>query len=143
MRMHEMVCKPSRRLAAGLVAGSSLAVAAVWLAALPLWAAVTTTLGIAAGFAAWSLRARAALRLRLPGDGTLQVWRAGDWHDAVIDAASFVSPALIVLRLRVGARRVTQVLLADSADAESLRKLRVTLRWASRTPPDTTGRGAG
>jgi len=51
---------------------------------------------------------------------------------------------LIVLRYRpAGVRVRTLTLLPDSADADALRRLRVSLRWAARTRSDTAFPDAG
>lgn len=143
--MHEIELKPSRRLGLLLAGLAGLALAATWTAALP--AGLQTALsGLVAAAAAWGMRrARPALRLRQRGDGGLQAQTAeGDWRDLEVLGDSFVSPALIVLRCQMeGEHPRALTLLGDSADPEDLRRLRVSLRWASRTRSDTSSPGAG
>lgn len=140
--MQEVVFRPSRVLAGVLGMVVALAVLAVALAALPWPVQAALVAGVAAvAWFAWR-RERSVRRLRLPADGTLQLWLDDDWHDAEIDAASFASPLLLVLRLRGEFGAMSLTLLPDSADAESLRRLRVRIRWGRRTPRDTAARGA-
>jgi toxin CptA len=99
-----------------------------------------------AGWGAWGWRRLSpAAGLRIAGDGRLQARDdTGEWRDAEVLGDSFVSTALIVLRYRIGgspARSLT--LLPDSADADDLRRLRVSLRWTRRTRSDTASRDAG
>jgi toxin CptA len=143
--MHEIELKPSRRLGLLLAGMLLLALAAISLAALP--GGLQWMLGLAAaglGVRGWRGSTPIA-RLRIATDGRLQ-WRddVAEWRDAEILGDSFVSTALIVMRLRTADRHVlTVVLLPDSADAESLRRLRVSLRWARRTRSDTASPDAG
>jgi toxin CptA len=122
-----------------------LALAAVHLAALP------DSLQLALGMTAAGLsvcgwrRARRMARLRIAADGRLQCLDdSAEWLDAEILGDSFVSTALIVLRYRTaGGHERTLTLLPDSAAADDLRRLRVSLRWTRRTRSDTASRGAG
>ena len=143
--MREIELKPSRRLGwlqAGMVL---LALLAVGLAALPAgWqlALGAGVIGLAVGSAR---RAAPVIRLRIGADGGLQCRdAAGAWQAMAVLGDSFVSPALIVLRYRDGDSVVrTRTLLPDSASADDLRRLRVSLRWARHTRSDTTAPGAG
>lgn len=55
----------------------------------------------------------------------------GSWHHGFILPATYVSPVLVVVHLRVPDRRlpVHLILASDSASDEALRALRVFLRW--------------
>jgi len=143
--MREIELKPSRRLGLLLQGMAALALLAVGLAALPV--AVQLTLGGAViGLAAWGgRRAHPRARLRVAADGRLQCLDdAMEWRDAEVLEDSFVSTGLIVLRYRTAGVRVrTLTLLPDSADADALRRLRVSLRWAARTRSDTAFPDAG
>lgn len=122
-----------------------LALLAVGLAALPAGWKLALGAGVI-GLAGWSARRAAPVtRLRIGADGRLQCQdAAGEWQAMVVLGDSFVSPALIVLRYRDGGGAVrTRTLLPDSAPADDLRRLRVSLRWARRTRSDTTAPGAG
>lgn len=141
--MHEIELKPSRQL--GLLIGGLLVLAlvAVQQAALP--GGVQVVLGVAgAGLSVWGWRRACALAtLRLGAEGHLQCLDdAAEWRDIEVLGESFVSTRLIVLRYRLaGASAQTLTLLPDSSDAESLRRFRVSLRWAShrrsgRASPD-------
>jgi toxin CptA len=143
--MHEIELKPSRRLGLLLAGMLLLALAAISLAALPgslQWGLGLAVTGL--GVRGWRGSTPIA-RLRIAADGRLQ-WRddMAEWRAAEILGDSFVSAALIVMRLRTADRRVLAlVLLPDSADAESLRRLRVSLRWTRRTRSDTAPPDAG
>ncbi len=142
--MHEIELKPSRLLGLLLAAMAGLATWALARAALPdvaRWGMAGAVIALAA-WGAWQSCPR--VRVRRLNDGRVQVAdAAGDWSDVEVLNDSFVSPLLIVLRYRVGggpAKRL--VLLPDSADADALRRLRVSLRWPPRTRSDTACPGA-
>lgn len=137
--MREIELKPSRRLRWLFAAMTALALAAVWLAALPPWLQGGSTVALA-GLVLHGRRRATWPRLRIAADGRLQV-RAGTgpWREIETLADSFVSPVLIVLRYRPPDGRVRSLaLLSDSAPADDLRRLRVSLRWARRTRSDTS-----
>jgi len=143
--MHEIVPIPSRLLGLLLLSMAALSMAAIYLADIPsliqtLMGLVVIGLSIGGG-----RRARFAKALRMMADGTLQCQDGeGEWREVEVLGDSLVSPALIVLRYRFETQRVrTQVLLPDSADAEDLRRLRVSLRWARHTRSDTASPDAG
>jgi toxin CptA len=143
--MREIELKPSRRLGLLLAGMLSLAITAIYLAALP--GSLQVALGMAlTGFSAWRWRRTpTAGRLRIAADGRLQCLdEAGEWRAAEVLGDSFVSTALIVLRYRIEgqpARGLT--LLPDSAAADDLRRLRVSLRWARHTRSGTASPDAG
>ena len=143
--MREIELKPSRRLGLLLAGMLLLALAAVTLAALP--GSLQLTLGMAVtGLGVWGWRqARPMASLRIAADGRLQCLDdTAEWREAEILGDSFVSTALIVLRYRTAGGHVrTLTLLPDSAAADDLRRLRVSLRWTRRTRSDTTTPGAG
>ncbi len=144
--MNEIELKSSRRLGLLLLGMTVLALAAVWLAALP--AAVRLALGAGVlALVAWGWRrAHRAGVLRVAGDGRLQCPDAeGVWADVEVLGDSLVTPVLVVLRYRSPADRSVRslVLLPDSADADALRRLRVSLRWTRRTRSDTPSPDAG
>ena len=121
-----------------------LALLAVGLAALPAGWQLALGAGVI-GLAGWSARRAAPVtRLRIGADGGLQCQDAvGEWQPMAVLGDSFVSPALIVLRYRDGGAVRVRTLLPDSAPADDLRRLRVSLRWARRTRSDITAPGAG
>jgi toxin CptA len=116
------------------------------LALVAVWAALSGPQGYLAGLGilaslATSLRRallqtpRSALALDLHEDGRGS-WkdRSGAWHAGILGTYRFVSTWLVVLELgSKGLRAKRVVLLADSAPADDLRRLRVWLRW--RAPP--------
>lgn len=143
--MHEIEFKPSRRLGLLLAGMGMLALLAIHLAALPealKLALAAAALGL--GMQAWR-RASAPMPLRIAADGRLQCRDGtGEWRAAEVLGDSFVSTGLIVLRYRVEGQPVRcMTLLPDSADADALRRLRVSLRWTRRTRSDTASPDAG
>ena len=143
--MREIELKPSRWLGMLLLGMAALALVAVYLAALP--GAIKLALGMAvAGLGAWGWRRTALLAsLRIAADGRLQYLdKHGAWCDAMVLGDSFVSTALIVLRYRTADGHLrTLTLLPDSAGADDLRCLRVSLRWRCHTRSDTSAPDAG
>ena len=143
--MRGIELKPSRRLGLLLLGMTALALVAIHLAAVP--GAIRMALGVAAiGLGVWGWRqARRTEALRVAADGRLQCLDdAGEWRDAEVLGDSLVSPALIVLRYRVADKRARSLaLLPDSADADDLRRLRVSLRWTRRIRSDTSSPDAG
>ena len=136
---------PSRRLGLLLSGMTALALWALYLAALP--SGIQWALGLAVlGWGGWGWRqARPRARLRIAADGRLQCLDdRAEWRDAEVLGDSFVSTALTVLRYRVAGQPVRSLtLMPDSADPETLRRLRVSLRWAPRTRSDTAFPGVG
>ncbi len=143
--MRGIELKPSRRLGLLLLGMTVLALVAIHLAAMP--GAIRLALGAAAiGLGVWGWRqARRTEALRVAADGRLQCLDdAGEWRDVEVLGDSLVSPALIVLRYRVADKRVRSLaLLSDSADADDMRRLRVSLRWTRRIRSDTSSPDAG
>ena len=142
--MREIKLKPSRRLGLLLTGMAALALLAIGLAALTV--GIKLAMGaMVIGLAAWGWRrARPLACLRIAGDGRLQCLDdSTEWREAEVLGDSFVSPGLIVLRYRVAGRVRTLTLLPDSAGADDLRRLRVSLRWTRRTRLDTSFPGAG
>jgi len=143
--MREIELKPSRRLGLLLLGGVALELTAIQLAAVP--AAAAFALGTAAiGLGLWGWRhAAPRTSLRIAADGRLQsLGDTAEWRDVEVLDDSFVATVLIVLRYRTAGSHVrTLTLLPDSADADDLRRLRVSLRWARRTRSDTSFPDAG
>ncbi len=67
--------------------------------------------------------------------------RAGEVIAGRVRASTLVHPWLLVLRVAPegGGRERAVVLLPDSADGDSLRALRVVLRWGSAPQPAQEG----
>lgn len=143
--MREIELKPSRRLGLLLLGMAALALVAIHLAALP--GEIQLVLGVAViGLGVWGWRrARPTASLRVAPDGQVQCLDdTAEWRDAEVLGDSFASTALIVLRYRTAGGQVrTLTLLPDSAAADDLRRLRVSLRWTRRTRSDTASPGAG
>lgn len=143
--MDEIELKPSRLLGLIVVLMALLGALAIVLATLPLavkWAfaaVVATALGFALR------RQRSGLpRLRIGHNGSLMLRNgSGGWKAASVLHDSFVSPLLCVVRLDVDGKRQALTLLPDSAGAEALRRLRVSLRWGPHRHSGRSARGAG
>lgn len=142
--MHEIELKPSRRLGLLLLGMAVLALAAVGLAALTVGIQLATG-AVVTGLAAWGWRrACRVASLRIAADGRLQCLDdTAEWRDAEVLGDSFVSTGLIVLRYRTAGQVRTLTLMPDSASADDLRRLRVSLRWTRRTRLDTSSPDAG
>lgn len=143
--MRDLECKPSRRLGLWLAGLLALVLIAIARAALPI--GVQLALGVSvlgAGVLGWR-RASNLPPLRIGTDGSLQGQdEAGEWQALDVQDDSFVSPALVVLRYRMGAGKARALtLLSDSLPPGDWRRLRVSLRWAGRTRSDTSSPGAG
>lgn len=143
--------RPSAALALMLSAGHGTA--AVTLFPLDLPAAVKVLVGLAllasavASVArhAWRWGSRACVRLRVGPDlGAELETRAGERIAGRVLPSTLVHPWLLVIRVAPegGGRERAVVLLPDSADADSLRALRVVLRWGTAVPPAAES-GAG
>ncbi len=119
----------SLRLRALLALAHGMGAYSCWLAiGNPyLLAAVLTALG---GSAVWHDRRQCHPPVSVfeaDADGCRVLWR-GRWLDARVQEA-LVTELLTVVNLLCAGRRLDLVLLADNADAEAVRQLRVWLRW--------------
>jgi hypothetical protein len=120
-----------------LLSAHGLALGAAWIAlgGWLLWLVLAAILAALAAALASAGRQPAGLELR--EDGSVS-WkdRRGDWHEARVGRNHFVSPVLVVVELAAGNRAPRRViLLADSAEPDGFRRLRVWLRWRG-TPGD-------
>lgn len=144
--MREIEVKPSRLLGVLLAVMALLALAAVSLAALPAGTGPILAVGVI-GWLVWRRRQTPpSCVMRVTQDGRIQCQTDdGEWCDAEVLDDTLVTPLLIVLRYRsaVDRRTRTQVLLPDSAAADDLRRLRVSLRWTRRTRSGTSSQDAG
>ena len=133
--------KPSRRLAALLICAHLAAAAALIPLDLSPWAKIAIAAAVAGSL--WhalrlhALQRNAASVTELvlhAGDRAAVRVRSGDWVEGRVLGTTYVTPALVVLNLRLDGRRFARhvVILRDSTDAEALRRMRVLLRWAYR-----------
>ncbi len=94
-------------------------------------------------WAVWQWR-RPMPGLRIKADGQLQLDEGSDgWQYVDLLPGSFVSTGLSVVSLRTSKATYRLVLLPDSARADALRRLRLSLRWARRTRSDIASPDAG
>jgi len=131
----------SRRLMGMLIVMHGVAGWAVWWAFPEGWMRVSGSLVLLASLA-YNLMQHSRRRftgLELDADGTFRLRRDDAWQTArLLDA--FVTPTLTVLRLRLeNGKTVALTLLPDSLSGNDFRRLRVSLKWGGRTPPDTPG----
>ena len=143
--MREFELKPSRRLGLLRLGMMGLALVAVWIAALPTEVRLMLSGAVIGLVVLASRRAPFNDIVRVAADGRLRCPdQQGEWREVEVMGDSFVSTGLIVLRYRLPGGPVrTLTLLSDSASADDLRRLRVSLRWASRTRSDKAFPGAG
>ncbi|HEY8010431.1 MAG TPA: protein YgfX [Rudaea sp.] len=125
--------RPSRWLAAGIVAIALLALVAIVASGLNAWIRLGLVVVVGA-YAAWSLRAFLRPRFDHVTWHSAGHWRlrdvAGQEHVAEFVRATVLG-ALIVLILRIGpGRKIALLLLPDNCDAETQRRLRVRLTRA-------------
>lgn len=137
--MHPIELKPSRLLGLLLGGMAALALGAIYLAALPVAAQGVLALSVTGALAHGWKRLQAPASLRIEAAGTLQCREEqGKWSPLEVLGDSLVTRYLIVLRYRrPGTRPQTLLLMSDSAAADDLRRLRVSLRWARHTRSDT------
>lgn len=130
--------QPSRFLGAALVFFSLLAAVALYRSAIPGLLAAGMLL-VVVGYSAWiwprqvSLRhAHSVTALRFDSQGWHVLRRDGSESGARLLADTFVSAFLTVVRLREPGRwwPVSVVLPADAATEDSLRRLRLRLRFS-------------
>lgn len=128
---------PSRYLALMLDVAHGAALLALVMLTVPVWVKFTLTVLLLLNLAyqlrrtAWLIAPSAVAAFRFEDGAVLLDTRAGKQFTATLLANSLVTPYLTVLNvLPQGARLFRSVLvLPDSLDAESFRRLRVYLRW--------------
>jgi len=142
---------PSKRLAVSLAALHVLALISAYMSLtgwpLALVAAGVVLSAVQATGDALQMWPGCPRNLEIQADGRA-AWRDGGnrWHECRVARSIYVSAHLVILGLRSeGWRARWLTLLPDSADPESLRQLRVRLRWppavqpAGRLPPRAAG----
>lgn len=136
--MLDLKLLPSRTLVFLLAMAHLLSLLVVWLLPLTQAAQIIASLLVAASSGFYLRRdgllaaASSILQLRLdPECNCTYQTRNGTWQEARLLGSSMVSPWLSVLNLSPENSWLTRhlVILPDSADAETLRKMRVLLRW--------------
>lgn len=145
MVMTEIELKRPVWLIALMSAMILLASVSIALAHLPGWTQMTlaASLLVAMIYAIWTMR-KPLPGVRIQSDGQIQLSVAdGAWQYAEPMPGSFVSPGLSVVRLHTKHATHPLILLPDSATADALRRLRLSLRWAPRTRLDTAFPDAG
>ena len=132
--------RPSRRLLVLYLLTFGLAVGALWLAAIPLWAALVGSM-LCLAHALWVLPGQILLSdnsaftgLRHDAAGWHLHSRSGEWQPVQLRPDSLALPLAVVLRFRRdGERRVRSLcILPDALDAATHRRLRVRLKFSRR-----------
>lgn len=137
----------SMRLAVFLALASAGALLLPWLALLPAgWRVVIFLLAFALAWPGWR-DAFGGRRITLAVWDELGVWQLeladGTTAEAELEGGSFVTPAVMVLGFRSGEGRHSLVVLADTLDAETRRRLRVRLRLEGARAAKSGGEGVG
>ena len=148
----DVAIRPSRLMAIMLIAVHGVAVWAVWVSALPVAMHITLKLVLVLSLwfclrqSGWLYAPRFVTSLRIrpaaqdeEGDRLEAQCRNGSRLEGEVLEGNFVAPWLVTLGFRPhGVRRwfprKVITLLPDSADRESLRRLRVRLRWGAAAP---------
>jgi len=122
--------QPSHYLLAFILVSHGGALLLLFLLPVNLWLKLLVTLVVLFSlYRQWCEHGRGYTQLRW--DSLDQWWLiepGGDEFAAQLLPGSYVHPALLVLRFRVDHRVRSLVLLADSADGDLLRRLRVRLK---------------
>lgn len=128
----ELTLRPSRLYRLILVLAHGLALAGIWLAALPAWVKALLALALFAG-ALWLWREYSSgpRGLRVSQSGQIELLDSG-WQAASLGGRPVVLPWFVNLAVVLeGGRTRRLALLPDSVEADGFRKLRVWLKWAA------------
>jgi hypothetical protein len=126
----------SARLGVALIGLHLLAMAALWLALLPIALQAVGTLALLLGL--WrSRRPRPPLTLRCHGDGKLEMKSGDAWSLLGVERSAVLLPWLTVLRFAQADGKGSDFLLVtpDATDWDDFRRLRVWLRWTGTKAP--------
>jgi toxin CptA len=126
----ELKLRPSRIQLAVLALGHGLALAGIWLAALPAWMQWSMTAALFAGaLRLWRESSARPQGLRVTQSGQVEILERG-WQPAELEGCPIVMPWLVSLVLAPEAGKTRRLILwSDSTEADLFRKLRVWLRW--------------
>jgi toxin CptA len=131
--------KSSAYLATLMITAHGVSVGALWVLDLPLWAKATISLLVlfSLGFHlrkdVWLVSPTATIALLLQGDQVVMTLHNGEQLPGKIMRDSLVTPMLTILNVLPQGSRFTRslVILPDTLDKESFRKLRVWLKWSN------------
>jgi hypothetical protein len=126
----ELAIRPSRVYAGVLLIACSLALAGIWLAAIPVWGQALMTLGlIPAAWRYWRNGLPAVRGLRITQSGQIEILQTG-WQSAVIKGQPVVLPWLVSLKVAPEGGKARRLMIwPDAVDADSARRLRAWLKW--------------
>lgn len=134
----DILIRPSRSFAALLVTVHALTVFAMLALPLALWVRVAACIVLLANMVPMVRKhalinsARACVRLRINAHGECELQlRNGDLMHGRLRAGWLASPLLIAIQIRLSDRSLPRniALLPDSSDRETLRRLRIFLRF--------------
>jgi hypothetical protein len=135
----ELALRPSRIYAGCLLLAHGLALAGIWLAALPMAIQLMVTGVLMVGATVFGRKAKSVvsgLRVNRTGQVEIHIHQSG-WQPANITGQVIVLPWLISLRLvREGEKKDRLTIWPDSADENRQRRLRAWLRWGLRADGD-------
>lgn len=126
--MQHCVIQPSRILRAAVRTLSIVAAFGLFMADVAWWLQASGLLLVAV-CARHGLRRLSPTTVRCLSDGGMQVNIDGQWQMAALGVGSLVTPCFCVLRLAMGNRTKTVMVLGDSLAAGEFRRLRAWLRW--------------
>jgi hypothetical protein len=131
----ELALRPSRIYAGSLLLAHGLALAGIWLAALPMAIRLIASSVLVVGAAGFWRKERSGikgLRVTRSGQIEIQICQSG-WRPAHITGQAVVLPWLVSLKLvREGDKADRLFIWPDSADENRQRRLRAWLRWGLR-----------
>lgn len=135
----QLAIVPGRALFFALCALHLGAVAALWLADLPLVVALPGSAGVGLSLY-YRTRPQPVTQLRCHADGKLETRQGDVWKALECPDPAMLLPWLAVLRYRQpGARRVTALVITpDSLPEDDFRRLRVWMRWGMKTTSKAT-----
>jgi hypothetical protein len=128
----ELTLQPSRIYPAILVLAHGLALAGVWLAALPLGIKALAVAALLAGAVwLWRENANSPHGLRVSQSGQVELLDE-EWRAASVLGRPLVLPRFVSLMLELDTGRKRRLMLwSDSTDPELFRKFRVWLKWGN------------
>lgn len=126
----ELAMRPSRIYAGILLLAHGLALTGLWLAELPLTVRlIATGLLMMGAYVLWRTEHVGPRGLRVTQSGQIEIFM-NDWQPAVIKGQPVALPWLVSLTAQPENGKACRLMIwPDTVDADSLRKLRVWLKW--------------
>lgn len=126
----ELAMRPSRIYAGTLLLAHGLALTGIWLAELPQTVRlIATGLLMLGALVLWRMEGAGPRGLRVTQSGQVEIYM-NDWQSAVVKGQPVVLPWLVSLTAQPENGKARRLMIwPDTVDADSLRKLRVWLKW--------------